>query len=87
MAVLLRYANKNPKEIERIFLLYEQIVNKVLRYYEGLEPLPKVKKGRQKKRIGHNLLIRLSKYKADFLGFLIDPNQLLQTIRRSRTCP
>jgi len=49
------------------------IVAKGLDYHESLEPLTKGKRGRQKRRIGHNLLLRLKNHKDDVLRFLSDP--------------
>jgi transposase len=70
MFYLLLFANKNPEEKKRILSAYDKILGKGLAYHEGLEPLKKGKRGRQKQRIGHNLLIRLRDYKDDVLRFL-----------------
>ncbi len=73
MALLLRSANQYPEKKARIIVLYDLIVAKGLHYHESLEPLAKGKRGRQKRRIGHNLLLRLKNHKNDVLRFLSDP--------------
>jgi transposase len=72
MASLLRFANKHRDQRERISQLYDLIVEKGICYHEALEPLKKGKRGRRKKRVGHNLLIRLKDRKEDILRFLSD---------------
>jgi transposase len=57
---------------------YDRIVAAGLAYHEALPSLdPRVgsrkKRGRVKRRVGHNLLIRLRDHKEDVLRFLIDP--------------
>jgi transposase len=61
--------------IERIGRVYDDIVQRGLALHEGLPPLHTGarKRGRKKRRIGHNLLIRLRDYKDDALRFLSDP--------------
>jgi transposase len=57
---------------------YDRIVAAGLAFHEALPPLePPVgtrkKRGRVKRRVGHNLLIRLRDHKEDVLRFLTDP--------------
>jgi transposase len=73
---------------ERINAVYDRLVQKGLAFHEGQPSLGgKPKRGRQKKRIGHNLLIRLRDYKADALRFMFEAqvpftnNQAEQDIR------
>jgi transposase len=66
---------------------YDSIVEKGLAYHEQQVPLPRGERGRQKRRKGHNLLVRLRDYKKDVLRFLTDRlvpftnNQAEQDIR------
>jgi transposase len=54
--------------------IYDQIIVQGLTFHENLTPLPvKGKQGRQPKRTGHNLLLRLLHYKQDVLRCLHDP--------------
>lgn len=77
----------SPPVIARAEGLYERIILGGLMFHESQPPLPKAKQGRQKRRTGHNLLIRLRDYKADVLRFLYDPavpftnNQAEQDLR------
>ncbi len=75
MATLLCFGNKNreQKDKERIYRLYDLVVAQGLSYHENQKPLDRGKRGRQKKRIGHNLLIRLKDHKTDILRFLSNP--------------
>lgn len=54
----------------RLLPLYDEIVEKGLLYHEGLAPLPQKRKGKQKRRDGHNLLLRLKGHKEDVLRCL-----------------
>lgn len=68
--------------LERVFKLYDQIVFRGLTFHEQQPPM-----GGRKKRIGHNLLLRLKNFKDAVLRFLINPdvpftnNQAEQDIR------
>jgi len=78
MAQLLRKAKDTsttipPPVIARVEGLYERIILWGLMFHESQPPLTKAKRGRPKRRTGHNLLIRLRDYKADVLRFLYDP--------------
>lgn len=54
--------------------IYDKIIKQGLAFHTGLIPLPcKGKQGRQPRRTGHNLLLRLLHYKQDVLRFLHDP--------------
>jgi transposase len=70
-----RYVKGIPKAIQgRIERLYQQIVARGLAFHEALEPLPqKSVRGRPKRRVGHNLLLRLKQFEADVLRFLRQP--------------
>lgn len=63
-----------PDRLHRLYAIYDQIVARGLAYHEALPPLTKGKRGRGKKRTGHNLLIRLQDFKDDVLRFLSDKN-------------
>lgn len=55
--------------------IYERIVNVGLTFHQSLPPLPfQKKRGKEKKRTGHNLLLRLKHYKHDVLRFLYNPD-------------
>lgn len=60
--------------IGRLTRIYNKLINLGLAFHEAQTPLPsKGKRGRQPKRTGHNLLLRLLHYKQDVLRFLHDP--------------
>ena len=67
---------KIPDEIlKRLTSLYDRIVLAGIEFHELLPLLPtKPGRGRFKRRTGHNLLLRLKKYREDTLRFLTDPN-------------
>jgi len=73
------YQHRHPKGIplnlqERIDTLYRKIVARGLAFHNSLAPLPRVsQRGRHKRRVGHNLLLRLKDYAADVLRFVEDP--------------
>jgi transposase len=53
---------------------YDAILADGLTFHEALPPLAKVRpRGRPPRRVGHNLLLRLSTYKQDVLRFLTNP--------------
>lgn len=66
------YEGQIPLEIvDRVEKVYDSIVERGLEYHESLpEIITSSNRGRKKRRTGHNLLIRLSKYKEDVLRFL-----------------
>jgi len=60
--------------IKRLTNIYDMIIKQGLAFHEAKTPLPyKGKRGRQPRRTGHNLLLRLLHYKQDVLRFLLDP--------------
>ena len=71
-----RYPETIPKSIMiRLTQLYESILHRGLRFHESLPPLTrKNNRGRIKRRVGHNLLLRLKDYASDVLRFLIEPD-------------
>ena len=71
-----RYPETIPKEILiRLSELYESILRRGLDFHEALPPLTrKSNRGRVKRRVGHNLLLRLKDYASDVLCFLTEPN-------------
>jgi transposase len=77
----------DDRKIDYYQILYDKIVDRGLDYHEKLTPLPKPARGRNKRRIGHNLLIRLKDFKAGILLFLTDTqvpftnNQAEQALR------
>lgn len=60
--------------VARIERAYDGIVEQGLAFHEAQTPLTRGLRGRQKRRTGHNLLIRLRDYKDDALRFLSDAN-------------
>ena len=60
--------------IAKFLKLYDLIISKGLDYHEKLGVLKKPKRGRVKRRHGHNLLLRLKKRSEDVLRFLHDPD-------------
>lgn len=71
-----RYADGIPEMIvTRIKRLYQEILVRGLDFHEGQPPLVrKNNRGRLKRRIGHNLLLRLQNYVDDVLRFLTEVN-------------
>jgi len=76
-----------PNFMAEAYEKYDDIVSKGLAFHEALPPFPKPARGRQKRRPGHNLLLRFQNFKDDVLRFLTDPsipftnNQAEQDIR------
>ncbi len=55
--------------------IYHSIVAKGIEYHQSLPPLlQKSHRGRKKRRVGHNLLLRLRDYAEDTLPFLESPD-------------
>ena len=71
-----RYPETIPKPILiRLLGLYESILHRGLDFHESLPPLiRKNNRGRIKRRVGHNLLLRLKDYASDVLRFLSEPD-------------
>ena len=61
-----------PDRLGRLYAVYDKIVARGLAYHDSFPPLTKGKRGRRKKRTGHNFLFRLRDFKADVLRFLSD---------------
>lgn len=59
--------------IARIEQRYDAIVAEGLAFHQALPALRRCKRGGIKRRIGHNLLLRLQERRADVLRFLHDP--------------
>jgi transposase len=82
---LLRYLNRAGIVcFERVSKIYDQIIRKGLAFHESLGA---VESGKRKRRVGHNLLIRLANFKEDVLRFITTPgvpftnNQAEQDVR------
>ena len=58
--------------LERFRRRYDELLEEALAYHRGLPPLARGKRGRKKRRPGHNLALRLQKRKAAVLRFLTD---------------
>lgn len=74
-----RVKNKFPEDIPRrwkdfISTHYFEIVNTGILFHKSLPPLIQKKQWRPKRRVGHNLLIRLQEYSEETLRFLYDRN-------------
>lgn len=62
------------KRTQWLIKIYDRIIKEGLTFHIEQTPLPcKGKQGRQPRRTGHNLLLRLLHYKQDVLRFLHDP--------------
>lgn len=73
MSQLLKLSNAcTAPPVERICRLYDTIIEQGLAFHESQPELGSQSRGRKKRRVGHNLLIRLRDYKADVLRFLTD---------------
>jgi transposase len=60
--------------VRRLERVYDRIVKQGLSFHEAQTPLKRGLRGRQKRRPGHNLVIRLRDYKEDALRFLSHAN-------------
>ena len=72
-----RFARENDREVPaslvaRIAQAWDRILNRAIAAHEAKPPLPSAKRGRKKRRIGHNLALRLHKHKEGCLRFLTD---------------
>src|SRR5262249_58164208 len=67
---------QNPPLIELFNRSYDRILKEGFSFHEAQPPLVRAgerkRRGRQRRRTGHNLLLRLSTRKEDVLRFLID---------------
>ena len=74
-----RFARKNDRDVPaslvaRISRAWDRILERAIAFHEEMTPLQTGKRGRQKRRIGHNNLARrLQKYTEGCLRFLTDP--------------
>lgn len=66
-----KYHNPSIEQISKVEQSYDKIVKQAIFIHERLGPPVK---GSRKKRVGHNLLLRLQTYKSDILRFLSDPS-------------
>ncbi len=57
----------------RISQAWDRILERAIASHKEMPPLQTGKRRRQKRRIGHNLALRLQKYKEGCLRFLTDP--------------
>ncbi len=72
------FARKNDRNVPaslvaRISQTWDRILEQAIAAHEERPPLQTGKRGRQKRRIGHNLARRLQKHKEGCLRFLTDP--------------
>ena len=75
-----------PALIALIERRYDTIVADGLAFHERRPALPKARpRGRPPRRVGHNLLLRLSTRKPDVLRLLTDPRCRLPTTSQSAT--
>ncbi len=90
-----RFARKNDRDIPasllaRISQAWDRILEQAIASHEQRPPLQPGKRGRRKRRIGHNLALRLQKHKDGCLRFLTNPqvpfsnNQAEQDFRMSK---
>ncbi len=64
----------NFPELRGMLEEYDQILDQAIQHYESLPPLQQKSRGKQKKRKGHNLAVRLQEFKEDTSRFLTDPD-------------
>ena len=74
----------SPRHIALIERCYDAIVAKGIAAHEALPLLiaPAKRRGRPKRRVGHNLLLRLRDFKPDVLRFLTDIRSVISTARK-----
>ena len=73
-----RFAHRNDRDVPaslvaRISRAWDQILDRAVAFHEAQPTLQTGKRGRRKRRIGHNLALRLQKNKEGCLRFLTDP--------------
>ncbi len=61
-----------PQLLKRMERRYDKLVQEAPDYHSGLPPLPTGRRGRKKRRPGHNLALRLERRRASVLLFLFD---------------
>ncbi len=72
-----RFARENGRNVPaslvaRISQAWDRILERAIASHEEMSPLQSGKRGRKKRRIGHNLALRLQKHKEGCLRFLTD---------------
>lgn len=79
LQVACRYHHRYPDGVpvvlqQRMIALYRRIVARGLAFHQALEPLPQPpQRGRPKRRIGHNFLLRMQQFDEAVLRFLRQP--------------
>jgi transposase len=70
-----REVSLSPRHVALIERCYDAIVAKAIAAHDALPPLiaPAKRRVRPKRRVGHNLLLRLRDFKPDVPRFLTDP--------------
>ena len=73
-----RFARENGRDVPaslvaRLPRAWARILDHAIAFHEAQPPLRTGKRGRKKRRIGHNLALRLRKHKEGCLRFLTDP--------------
>lgn len=81
-----RYPQTIPKTIiNQLYRIYESIIKRGIDFHVAQPPLiRKVRRGRVKRRIGHNLLLRLQSFRSDVLRFLHQVNILFTNNQAER---
>ena len=72
------FARENDRElpaslVAKISRAWDRTLDRAIAFHEAQPPLQTGKRGRKKRRIGHNLALRLQKSKEGCLRFLTDP--------------
>ena len=75
-----RFSRENGRDVPaslvaRISRAWARILDHAIAFHEAQPPLRTGKRGRKKRRIGHNLALRLRKHKEGCLRFLTDPRR------------
>ena len=73
-----RFSRENGRDVPaslgaRVSRAWARILDHAIAFHEAQPPLRTGKRGRKKRRIGHNLALRLRKHKEGCLRFLTDP--------------
>ena len=73
-----RFARRNDRDVPaslaaRISRAWDRILGRAIAFHEQMPQLQSGKRGRKKRRIGHNLALRLQNHKEGCLRFLTDP--------------
>ena len=62
-----------PSTLEWIQRRYNPILDKAIAFHDAQPPLPRARRGPRKRRVGHNLALRLQQHRASTLRFFTDP--------------